>query len=92
MSHGDGRLGPDKPLAPGQILGIVSVAYRDGRCIWPGRREPLLRRFWVARYYLLQPARLAWCAVKAILARGRGGPSSRGAAPGSHNRPDGVRR
>lgn len=71
IAHGDGRLGPDRPLLPGQALGVVAAAYRNGRRIWPGRVEPLLRWFWIARHHALRPARFAWRMARPILARGR---------------------
>lgn len=69
VAHGDGRLAPDRPLQPGQMLGIVAAAYRGGRRIWPGRGELLLRPFWLARHHALRPARRAWPARRAILGR-----------------------
>lgn len=60
VTHGDGRWGPDRPLQPAQVLGVVAAAHRDGRRIWPGPGERLVRWFWVARHHALRPARFAW--------------------------------
>lgn len=59
-THGDGRLAPDPLLRPEQVLGMVAAAYLDGRRIWPGRAERLLRWFWLARHHVLRPVRFAW--------------------------------
>jgi hypothetical protein len=56
ISQGDGRLGPDQPLAPEQILGVLSAAYRDGRPCWPTALSRMLTVFWVARHWALRPA------------------------------------
>lgn len=58
--QGDGRLGPDRPLSPDRALGMAMTAYWAGRRIWPGRWEPLLRRFWIARHHVLRPVRFTW--------------------------------
>lgn len=60
IAQGDGRLGPDRPLAPEQILGRVAGAYLNGRRIWPNRAEGLLRWCWVARHHALRPIRFTW--------------------------------
>lgn len=65
--QGDGRLGPDKPLSRDRLLGLAATAYRNGQRIWPGRWEPLLRRFWVARYHALRPLRFVWRAIRKAL-------------------------
>ena len=57
IAQGDGRLGPDRLLAPSQILGEVSAAYQDGRRCWPTTASRVLTLFWVARYWALRPAR-----------------------------------
>jgi hypothetical protein len=57
IAQGDGRLGPDRPLEPSQILGLVTAAYQDGRRCWPTTASRLLTAFWVARYWALRPAR-----------------------------------
>ena len=56
IAQGDGRLGPDRPLAPEQVLGVLSAAYQDGRQIWPRPSSNLLAVFWVARHWVLWPA------------------------------------
>jgi len=61
--QGDGRLGPDRPLTPEQVLGVVAAAYADGRRCWPTTSSRLLAAFWIARYWGLRPAR----AVRRIL-------------------------
>jgi hypothetical protein len=61
--QGDGRLGPDRPLTPEQVLGVVAAAYADGRRCWPTTSSRLLAAFWIARYWALRPAR----AVQRIL-------------------------
>lgn len=73
VAHGDGRLGPDRPLRPEQLLGIVVAAYLDGRRIWPGPAEKLLRWYWVARHHALRPPRRAWHALRALRQRRRRG-------------------
>jgi hypothetical protein len=57
IAQGDGRLGPDRPLDPSQILGAVSAAYQDGRRCWPTAASRVLSAFWVARHWVLRPAR-----------------------------------
>ena len=69
IAHGDGRLTPDRPLRPEQVLGVVTAAYQDGRRIWPGPAEPLVRWLWVARHHTLRPARFAWHALRALTRR-----------------------
>lgn len=64
IAHGDGRLGSDRPLQPGQVLGVVAAAHVNNRRIWPGRAEPLLRLFWLARHQALRPVRCAWRALR----------------------------
>ena len=59
IAQGDGRLGPDRPLEPSQILGLVSAAHQDGRECWPTTTSRLLTAFWVARHWALRPARAA---------------------------------
>ena len=56
IAQGDGRLGPDRPLQPSQILGVVAAARRDGRQCWPTVTSRWLTAFWVARYWALRPA------------------------------------
>jgi hypothetical protein len=58
IAQGDGRLGPDRPLEPSQILGLVSAAYQDGRRFWPTMASRLLTTFWVARHWALRPVRV----------------------------------
>jgi len=69
IAHGDGRLAPDRPLQPEQVLGVVAAAYQDDRRIWPGPAEGLGRWFWVARHHALRPARCAWRAWRRIAGR-----------------------
>lgn len=66
VMQGDGRRAPDPPAEPRQILGVVVAAYLGARRCWPGRTEPALRWFWVARYYLLRPVRFAWHALRGL--------------------------
>jgi hypothetical protein len=66
VMQGDGRLAPDPPIEQEQILGMVVAAYLGGRRCWPGRAEPALRWFWVARYYLLRPIRFVWHALRGL--------------------------
>jgi len=64
VMQGDGRRASDPPIGAEQILGVVVAAYRDGLRCWPGRVEPALRWFWVARYSLLRPIRFVWNALR----------------------------
>ena len=57
IAHGDGRLGPDRPLEPSQVLGLVAAAHHNGRQCWPTAASRLLMVFWVARHWALWPAR-----------------------------------
>jgi hypothetical protein len=66
VMQGDGRRAPDPATEPERIFGVVEAAYRDGLRCWPGRAEPALRWFWVARYYLLRPLRLTWHALRGM--------------------------
>jgi hypothetical protein len=63
IAQGDGRLGPDRPLEPSQILGQVAAAHQNGRRCWPTTASRVLRVFWVARYWALRPA---WAARRAL--------------------------
>ena len=58
--QGDGRLAPDRPVASGQVLGVVAAAYAGGKRIWPRRAEGLVRWLWIARHHALRLARTAW--------------------------------
>ncbi len=60
IAHGDGRWGPDRPLQPEQVLGVVAAAYLDGRRVWPSAAEGVVRWAWIARHHLLRPVRFAW--------------------------------
>jgi len=71
ITQGDGRLGPDSPMDPALALGRVSQAYNGGKRCWPGRFSRMAASFWVARFYLLGPARLAWHALRRLLPLGR---------------------
>lgn len=53
VAQGDARVWPDPWLDPAQILGRVSEATIDGRRIWPGRLETLLKWFWIGRADML---------------------------------------
>ena len=57
VTQGDSRGEPDPWLRPEQVVGVVSAAYRDGRHIWPGKRERLMRWRWLGRAYLLRLTR-----------------------------------
>jgi hypothetical protein len=57
IAQGDGRLGPDRPLEPSQILGLVSAAHQNGHRCWPTAASRLLTVFWVARHWALRPVR-----------------------------------
>ena len=60
MVQGDGRLAPDRPVAPAQVLGVVAAAYAGERRIWPRRAEGLVRWLWIARHHALRLVRAAW--------------------------------
>ncbi|MCU0500928.1 MAG: S24/S26 family peptidase [Anaerolineae bacterium] len=60
VTQGDGRWVPDPLIGAEQLLGVAVAAYLGARRCWPGRAEPALRWFWVARYYLLRPLRFTW--------------------------------
>jgi hypothetical protein len=57
IAQGDGRLGPDRPLTPEQILGVVAAAYAGGRRRWPTTSSRPLAAFWIARHWALRLAR-----------------------------------
>jgi hypothetical protein len=69
IAQGDGRLGPDRPLEPEQVLGMVSAAYRDGRRCWPTPLFRPLAAFWVARHWALCPLRFTSCIARRSLAK-----------------------
>lgn len=50
ITQGDNRQQPDPPVTAQQIVAVVRAGWLDGRKIWPGPTEPLLRWRWVARY------------------------------------------
>jgi hypothetical protein len=60
IAQGDGRLGPDRPLARDQILGLVSAAHVDGEKCWPPAFPRPAAALWIARHWALRPARAAW--------------------------------
>ena len=63
VTHGDGRLAPDRSISPEQVLGRVATAYCDGRRCWPGPLSTPVAWLWIGRHYLLQSmhiARRAW--------------------------------
>jgi hypothetical protein len=49
VAQGDARLWPDPRLDPAQILGRVAAAEANGRRVWPGRLEWLVKWVWVGR-------------------------------------------
>jgi hypothetical protein len=52
ITQGDGRLGPDPPITPSQVLGIVLAAVdAEGRSYWPDRFSRVGAHLWVARYH-----------------------------------------
>lgn len=60
VAQGDARRSPDPWLDPTQMLGQVVQATVDGRRIWPGRFEIVLKWLWVGRasgLWLLRRAR-----------------------------------
>lgn len=58
ITQGDGRLGPDPPLSPAQVLGAVVAAYgENGRRYWPGRFPRTISCLWVGRYHAFQVMR-----------------------------------
>lgn len=57
IAQGDNRLGPDRPLLPGQVLGRVGAAYVNGSRIWPKTAERLAAWFWITRHHALRGAR-----------------------------------
>jgi hypothetical protein len=58
ITQGDGRLGPDRPLDPSQVLGIVVAAFDDsGQLCWPGALSRVQAYMWVARYHALRAPR-----------------------------------
>ena len=64
IAQGDGRLGPDWPLEPSQILGLVSAAYTDGRRCWPNAASRVLTDLWIARHWALRAARVVCRALR----------------------------
>ena len=69
IAQGDGRPGPDQPLSPDQVLGIVVAAYREGRRCWPTHFSQAWARFWVARYQGMTLARATWHPLRRLLGR-----------------------
>ncbi len=69
IAQGDGRLGPDRPLAPEQVLGQVAAAYAGGKRCWPGPFAGPLAAFWVARHWALRPVRFAWRLTRRLARR-----------------------
>lgn len=59
VAQGDGRLTPDAPLNPQDILGRVVQATYQGRQCWPYRYYRLVAFFWLFRYHLFRVRRLA---------------------------------
>lgn len=49
VAQGDNRREPDPWLRSSQVLGVVVAAYQEGRRIWPGPLEPVLRWWWIGR-------------------------------------------
>lgn len=56
-AQGDNRRGPDDPLQPEQVLGIVAAARVRGHRVWPRRGEWARAQFYIARYRALAVAR-----------------------------------
>jgi hypothetical protein len=71
VTQGDGRLGPDRPLDPAQVLARVTIAYTGGRRCWPSAFSYLAAPLWVARHHLLRPLRLAWRAWRRLTPKNR---------------------
>ena len=69
VTQGDATLAADAPLAADQILGVVAVAYRDGRRCWPARGARWLAWFWIARHHVLRPLRATWRALRRLVGR-----------------------
>ena len=69
ITQGDGRLIPDRPLAPEQLLGLVVAAYAGGRRCWPGPHARAAIPFWLARHHALRVLRFAWRRLLAAKAR-----------------------
>lgn len=57
ITQGDGRLAPDRSIAPDQVIGLVRAAFSGEKQIWPADGEWLVAAASVARYHLLRPAR-----------------------------------
>jgi len=58
ITQGDGRLGPDRPLASSQVLGAVVAAYdEDGQRCWPRRFRRVEAFKWLARFQALRGPR-----------------------------------
>ena len=64
IAQGDGCLGPDRPMATEQILGLVTAAHQDGHQCFPTVASRLLALFWVARHWALRPALAARRALR----------------------------
>lgn len=60
IAHGDGRLGPDRPLTQDQVLGRVSAAYVAGQKCWPPSFPRPMAALWIARHWVLRPAQAVW--------------------------------
>lgn len=57
VAQGDARREPDRWLAPQQIVGRVVAARCDGRPVWPGRGEGVVRWRWIGRAWALAALR-----------------------------------
>ncbi len=57
IAQGDNRLGPDRPLIPGQVLGRVTSAYVNGLRVWPKAAERWVAWAWIVRHHVLRGAR-----------------------------------
>lgn len=57
IAQGDNRRGPDPPLPPEQVLGMVAAVRVQGHRVWPRRGERVRAWLWVARYHILRAAR-----------------------------------
>lgn len=67
ITQGDGRLAPDPPLRPEQVLGQVAAASHAGQPFWPRTAKKKRAAWWVARYHLLRPVRFGWRKVRRLL-------------------------
>ena len=70
ITQGDGRIGPDQPLGPSQVLGVVAAAYDEiGQRFWPGRFPRVEAYLWIARFHALRAPRHLCGRLRRILER-----------------------